>query len=207
LSYDLSNAAQARFWACAVLFFPAVSQAVAQTAPAQAAPSIEQQIAGAVLAAPDSLRSGAAVLGWQGGELVEIRKGTNELICLADDPAKDRFQVACYQKSLEPFMARGRELHRQKMSHEQVDSVRLADVKAGRWQMPSNPTALYNLVAPKDSIDATTGLPRGGTRWYVIYMPYATEASSGFSIAADASGRPWLMYPGTPWAHLMVTPK
>ena len=44
------------------------------------------------------------------------------------------------------------------------------------------PAALYNLVAPKDSIDAATGLPRGnGTRWYVVYIPYATEATSGFS--------------------------
>ena len=206
----MRNTAQARFRVCAVFFFCAWSTAAAaqaSAAPAVTVPSVEQQIAGAVLAAPDSLRAGAAVLGWQGGELVEIRKGTNEIICLADDPATERFQVACYQKSLEPFMARGRELHKQKMSHVQIDSLRLADVKAGRWQMPSNPTALYNLVAPKDSIDATTGLPRGGTRWYVVYIPYATEANSGFSLSADASGRPWLMNPGTPWAHLMVTPK
>jgi hypothetical protein len=154
------------------------------------------------------MRAGARVLGWQGGELVEIRKGTNELTCLADDPSTERFQVACYQQSLEPFMARGRELHKLKLSHTQVDSARLADIKAGRWSMPTTPAALYNMVAPKDSVDAATGLPRGnGTRWYVVYIPYSTEASSGFSTMADGSGRPWLMYPGEPWAHLMVTPK
>jgi hypothetical protein len=73
--------------------------------------------------------------------------------------------------------------------------------------MPSAPAALYNLAAPKDSIDATTGLPRGGNRWYVVYIPYATEATTGFTTSPDDSGRPWLMYPGEPWAHLMVTPR
>jgi len=200
----MNGTAQARSWVCAVFFFAAIA-----AAPAWAqAPSVEQQVAGALLIAPDSMRAGARVLGWQGGELVEIRKGTNELTCLADDPSTDRFQVACYQQSLDPFMARGRELHKLKLSHTQVDSARLADIKAGRWSMPSTPAALYNMVAPKDSVDAATGLPRGnGTRWYVVYIPYATVASSGFSTAADGSGRPWLMYPGEPWAHLMVTPK
>ena len=199
----MNDTVQARGWVCAVFFFSAIG-----AAPVRAqVPTVEQQVAGAVLAAPDSMRAGAAVLGYQGGEVVEIRKGTNELICLADDPATERFQVACYQRALEPFMARGRELHKLKLSHAAVDSARLADIKAGRWKMPEQPTALYNLVAPKDSLDGTTGLPRGnGTRWYVIYIPYATEASSGFTVAADGSGRPWLMNPGEPWAHLMVTP-
>lgn len=199
----MSHTAQAHRWVCAVVFF-----ATAWAAPLAAqAPSREQQIAGALMAAPDSMKSGAAVLGWQGGEVVEIRKGTNGLICLADDPASDRFQVACYQAALEPFMARGRALRADKLSHSQIDSVRLAEVKSGKLKMPTAPTALYNLAAPKDSIDAATGLPRGGSRWYVIYLPYATEASSGFSTAADGTGRPWLMYPGMPWAHLMVTPR
>lgn len=200
----MNDTARARSWVCAVFFFSVI---IAVPARAQA-PSVEQQVAGAVLAAPEPLQAGAAVLGWQGGELVEIRKGTNGLICLADDPATESFLVACYQQALEPFMARGRELHKLKLDHAQVDSARGADIKAGRWKMPGQPTALYNLMAQKDSLDATTGLPRGkGARWYVVYIPYATEATSGFSTTADGSGRPWLMNSGQPWAHLMVTPK
>ena len=202
----MNGTAQARRWVCAVFFFSAMAVSAPVVAQGPMA-SAEQQIAGAVLAAPDSMRDGATVLGWRGGEVVQLRKGTNELVCLADDPATDRFQVACYQQSLEPFMARGRELHKLKLSHPQVDSARMLDIKAGKWKMPSTPTALYNLVAPKDSIDSATGLPRGkGNRWYVVYIPYATEASSGFSSTPDGSGRPWLMFPGEPWAHLMVTP-
>src|ERR1035437_6510636 len=74
-------------------------------------PSAQVQIAGAVLAAPVELREGAAVLGYdaQGGR-VQIREGKNELLCLATEPTKTAFNVACYHKDLEPFMSRGREL-------------------------------------------------------------------------------------------------
>jgi hypothetical protein len=166
------------------------------------APSTTTLIEGALLAAPDSLRAGAAVLAANGEVL---RRGTNSLICLADDPATDRFQVACYHRDLEPFMARGRAL--KGMKREQVDSIRREEIRAGKWSMPRAPTALYNFAAPKDSLDAATGLPRGGARWYVVYIPGATEASTGLSLQPDGSGRPWLMYPGEPWAHVMVTPR
>ncbi|HEY2015680.1 MAG TPA: hypothetical protein VGH38_19385, partial [Bryobacteraceae bacterium] len=68
-------------------------------------PSPAVQISGAVLAAPAELRDGAAVLGYNAeGKLVKVREGKNELICLATDPAKKTFNVACYHRDLEPFM-------------------------------------------------------------------------------------------------------
>src|ERR1017187_10478463 len=80
-------------------------------------PSPQVQIAGAVLAAPAELRAGAAVLGFDGqGGRVKLREGTNEMICLAPDPAKTTFESDCYHKDLEPFMARGRELLAQKIT-------------------------------------------------------------------------------------------
>src|SRR5947209_20566858 len=75
------------------------------------------QIAAAVLAAPEELRDGAAVLGYNAeGKLVPLRGGKNEMVCLATDPAKTALSVACYHKDLEPFMARGRELLGQKVT-------------------------------------------------------------------------------------------
>ena len=63
-------------------------------------PSAEVQIAGAVMAAPAELRDGAAVLGYSpSGERVMLRKGSNEMFCLASDPARENFNVACYQRS------------------------------------------------------------------------------------------------------------
>jgi len=45
------------------------------------------QIASAVLAAPKERRAAATVLGYNAkGEVITLRQGTNDLICLADDP-------------------------------------------------------------------------------------------------------------------------
>src|ERR1017187_9854087 len=69
---------------------------VASTLAAAEVPSRETQIAVAVLAAPVELREGAAVLGYTPkGDLVTLRVGKNELICLASDPAKSSLSVAC----------------------------------------------------------------------------------------------------------------
>ena len=90
---------------------------LAATAPAAELPSPQVQISGAVLAAPAELREGAAVLGYDArGAMVKIREGKGEMVCLATDPAKTAFNVACYHKDLEPFMARGRELLEQKVT-------------------------------------------------------------------------------------------
>ena len=40
-------------------------------------------------------------------------------------------------------------------------------------------------------------------RW-VVYTPYATPESTGLSTAPGPG--PWLMYPGTPGAHIMISP-
>jgi hypothetical protein len=96
-------------------------------------PSKETQIAGAVLAAPAELRDGAAVLGFDAeGKRVMLREGKNELICLAADPAKSTFEVDCYHKDLEPFMARGRELLAQKITGAKRNEIRFRKSKTAR---------------------------------------------------------------------------
>ena len=166
-----------------------------------------RQIAAAVSPLPAPLRADATVLGYNpDGKLVTLRKGSNDMICLADDPAQERFHVSCYHKSLEPFMARGRELHARKLSRETIDSVRLADVKRGRYQMPSKPAALYQYFAPRDSVNAATGVVNGASYLYVVYTPYATPESTGLT-ANPLAGGPWIMYPGKPWAHIMIAPQ
>ena len=86
--------------------------ALAVTTAAQAPmPAPEVQIAGAVQAAPADQRESATVIGFDAqGKHTTLRKGTGHLVCLADDPREDKFNVACYHKDLEPYMARGREL-------------------------------------------------------------------------------------------------
>jgi hypothetical protein len=170
-------------------------------------PPAAEQIAAAVLAAPVELRAGAAVLGYTSdGRLVTLREGTNELICLADDPAVEAFHVACYHRSLEPFMARGRALRAAGVKGPQVDSVRFKEVAAGTLAMPRGPAALYTLTAPHGHYDPLSRQVDGSARaLYVVYIPFATPQSTGLS-ARPVRDAPWVMFPGTPKAHIMFAP-
>ena len=47
------------------------------------------------------------------GNFVVLRNGTNEMICITDDPNSPGFSVSSYHKDLEPFMIRGRELKKE----------------------------------------------------------------------------------------------
>ncbi|MFZ5625611.1 MAG: hypothetical protein ACOY71_14515 [Gemmatimonadota bacterium] len=184
-----------------------VSAQAAAGPPASPRPTAEQQIAVAVLPAPEPLRAGAEVRGYDAtGRLVTLRPGSNGLICLADDPAANNFHVACYQKELDPFMARGRELKALKASRETIDSVRGAEIAAGKLTMPPQPTALYELFGPEGSWNPETNEVKGAQAVYVIYIPYATEAMTGMAQQGHKGGMPWLMFPGKPWAHVMITP-
>lgn len=193
--------------ACAALLVLHAAPLLSQSAPAAPTPRVppaEQQVAAAVLPLPEPMRAGTTVLGYDTGlRLVRLREGTNHLICLADDPREDRFHVACYHDSLEPFMARGRELRAQGLAAPAVDSTRNADVFAGRVRMP--PVAgLYSLTGAAGSYDPAANAVRGARALFVVYVPFATVESTG--IPATPGRGPWLMHPGTPRAHVMITP-
>lgn len=163
-----------------------------------------RQIAEAVVALPEEMRDGAAVLGFRDGRLVTLRAGTNVMMCLADRPGDDRFHVACYHRDLDPFMARGRELRTEGKTSAQVDSIRRAEIEAGKLAMPRHPTALHSVTGPTGSYDPEAGTWRGEVgRLHVVYIPYATEETVGIS-ARPSRDRPWLMDPGLPWAHVMM---
>jgi hypothetical protein len=192
--------------AAAAALGAAAPLALGAQAPAPVVPPAEQQIAAAVAPAPAELRAGATVLGYgRDGRLITLRQGTNALVCLASDPAADRFHVACYHRALEPFMARGRALRLQGVRGPAVDSARSAEIAAGTLAMPSHPAALYSLTGPPGSFDAATGTVRGARPLYVVYIPFATAESTGLS-PTPIGRAPWIMFPGTPKAHIMFTP-
>jgi hypothetical protein len=167
-------------------------------------PAVEIQIAGAVSAAPEALRAAATVIGYRNyHRMATLRDGSNEMVCLADDPSEPRWHVACYHRDLEPFMRLGRDLEAAGKSRGEIDSTRLAAIQAGTLKMPDGARMLYNLYAPGDSVDQATGLARNPVGLQVVYIPYATPESTGLS-ASPGGGLPWLMYPGKPWAHIMI---
>jgi hypothetical protein len=169
----------------------------------RAVPLPAHQVAAATSAAPAELRDGAAVWGYNDSKkLVKLREGTNDMVCLANNPDGEKFHVACYHKLLEPFMARGRELRAQGVKDPQVDTVRFKEINSGKLKMPSTPSALYTLTGPPTSFDPASGKVTGAKWLYVVYIPGATEKSTGIT-EKPAPGVPWIMYPGTPKAHIM----
>ncbi len=167
----------------------------------------EIQIRTAVLAAPEDSRNDATVYGYDNtGELVILRKGNNNMVCIADDPNFDGIKVSCYSKKLEPFMARGRELTREGKSEIEKRKIRKEEVESGKLLMPDSPSTLYVLTGSEDNYDRSTGQLKDGKFRYVVYIPYATTESTGLPDKPEAPGMPWLMDPGTHRAHIMISP-
>ena len=173
------------------------------SAPAQT-PTPEVQIAGAVQAAPADQRATATVIGFDAqGKHVTLRKGAGMLVCLADDPRENTFSVACYHKDLEPFMARGRELAALGPRGRGPEDQRWKEIQAGTLAMPKEPR--LTTIVQGSAFDAATGTVADSyTRW-VIYTPGATSESTGLP-TTPGPGAPWLMFPGTPGAHIMISP-
>ncbi|QSE97333.1 hypothetical protein [Fulvivirga lutea] len=170
-------------------------------------PNKEQQIASAVMAAPEEKRADATVMGYNDkNELVIIKLGTNELICLADDPQKEGYNSSCYHKDLEPFMARGRELQAEGKSREEIFDIRAKEAEEGKLILPKNPATLHVLSGANGYYDAEKGEVVNANLRYVVYIPYATQESTGLPIRPLVPGGPWIMDPGTHRAHIMVTP-
>lgn len=187
------------------VLLPLMMASVASAQGTSIAPA-EEQIAAAVLPLPADARASATVLGYSAdGKLTTLRKGSGGMTCLARDPKLDRFHVACYHDSMEPFMARGRDLRASGVAGTQVDSVRFREAKAGTLKLPTHPASLYSLTGGT-GFDPKTGTAPGARWLYVVYIPYATAATTGLSEKPQENA-PWLMFPGTPKAHIMFTPK
>ncbi len=162
----------------------------------------ETQVEQAVLAAPESMRAAATVLGYGGEDrpgdpLTVLREGTNGLICLADDPGTEGFHVACYHSTLDGFMVLGRRLKAEGMGRSEIMDARYAALRDGDFTMPDR-AVLYSVSA-----DDGPGDLEGARRLAVVYVPGATAEELGLPARPDGTA-PWLMLPGTPWAHIMI---
>lgn len=184
-----------------VFLFPALIFAQKTMLPA------DIQIKTATLAAPEELREGVMVYGYdEKGEMVVLREGTNELVCIADDPNKKGISVSCYSKKLDPFMARGRQLTDEGKTEMQRREIRQQEAEAGDLVLPDAPAMTYILSGSEENFDPQTGELKDGHFRYVIYIPYATAESTGLPEKPFAPGMPWIMDPGTHRAHIMITP-
>lgn len=145
---------------------------------------VASQVKLAVAAAPAELRDGATVYGHSAkGDLVVIRKGSNDLVCIADDAEQSGLNVSCYHQDLEPFMKRGRELKAQGKSFQEIFDLREREVKEGKLTMPKDPSSLYVFTAAEGQFDKATGEV---TKGYPLCDIHSLRYCAKHRLAADA---------------------
>ncbi len=175
--------------ACAKKEAPPAAQPPAGPAPG----TPEWKIKNARSAAPLEIGKGAAVLDWPTSETAppaQLASGTNAWTCLPDDPSTPAVDPACLDK----------------------EAMKFLDAMLKRLPPQLSATgvvyALQGGMAASNT-DPFKAKPDSGQQWMVfppfvvIIAPNARTAFAGWPTTPSGGG-PWVMYAGTPYAHLMV---
>jgi hypothetical protein len=148
-------------------------------------------IRSAASAAPSDIGAHAAVIAPDAnGKMAEIRAGTNGWTCMADEPDTPGLDPMCLDKA----------------SMQWVQSLMAHAPK------PANtaPGVVYMLQGGSD-ISATDPYATKTDHFiespphYMIMWPYEAK-TTGFSTTPKKTGT-WIMWAGTPYAHLMINQK
>jgi hypothetical protein len=175
--------------AAAVAVLAAPSSASAQEL------SVEAQIAEAVSPLPDSLRAGASVVSYDArGNPQVLRAGTNSVVCHPDVVTAPGFFVRCHHKALAPQRDMEAKLFSEGKQPADVQATVQAAIKAGT--LTAAPAGTMEYVRTGETREKSTVL-------WVMMMPNATGESTGLS-TAESPTAPWLMFAGTPGAHIMM---
>lgn len=180
-----------------VAVFMCVSQA--SVAGAQATES-------AVLPLPASLRAGATVVRLDAAANPEVlRKGVNGMVCIADNPNDDTFDVRCYRDTFIPVVYRAFQLGYQ-VAGRKVG----AEIEAGKLKLSPEPTAGYRCLGPAAGFDSARNVVDARVEcWQSIHFPFRTAADVGFPDEAavpesQQRSTPYVMGSGTYWSHVMI---
>jgi hypothetical protein len=172
----------------------------------QAAPVSSQSIAAAVLPLPEQLRAGASVVRLDSSLRPEVlRKGTNGMVCIADAPNDDQFDVRCYRDTFILVVFRAFQLG-YRVSGEKVG----AEIKAGKLKLSDEPTAGYRCLGPIAGYESSRNTINSQVEcWQSIHFPFRTAAALGLPDEADVPesqqrNTPYVMSSGTYWAHVML---
>ncbi len=177
-----------KFALLAALFILAVGGARAQDR------SVAQQVAEAVTPLPNDLQAGASVIRYDSpGKKIVLREGTNHMVCTADSPFQG-FSVTCYPKALQGYRDRMEELW--ETSEDEYRDIINAEIRQGKLNIPDR-TVFYAVRGAEF---------RNALPLTVVYLPDATPESTGLT-TTPSHYRPWLMFAGTPSAHIMIPGK
>ena len=152
-----------------------------------ASPGVEKQIESAMSAAPASVSADARIIDW---EMNELRPGTNGWTCLPDRPDTEGSDPWCVNEPWLNF------LHAYvNQTEPSYDQLGIAYMLQG--DSPVSNTDPYATEKTTDE-DWVVGL---GAHLMVI----VPDISSFSDLPTDAyNGGPWIMWPDTPYAHIMI---
>jgi hypothetical protein len=160
----------------------------------KAAMSNDDKIKSALSAAPAGIAKNAAVMApgaAAGAPMAELKKGTNGWTCMPDDPATPANDPMCMDKNamawVEAWMGK--------------KTPQLAGLGIG-YMLQGGATA--------DNDDPFAKTPKAGKQWLMEpphLMVFGAKIDAGVYSSAPDTTRPWIMWKGTPYEHLMVPVK
>ncbi len=145
--------------------------------------STEERIKNALSGGPAAISEGARVMDWPGqifpeapgAELIELRPGTNGWTCIPNLLDTPGNDPMC------------------------LDDVYLASLMArvneNEADAPTNGIGIGYMLQE--------GTPKGSPPHMMVFVPESEEAYGDFPTTPGPT--PWIMFPDTPYAHLMIT--
>ena len=180
-------------WTLAIITFAVPFVSLAQS----------QALAAALLPLPEILRGEAEIVQLDdAGQPKVLRNGTNGMVCMADRPGDNQFDVRCYHKDFIPVVYRAFQLR----SGEKV----AAEIKVGKLKLSTKPTAGYRCFGPASGYDSSTNHVTADIEcWQSIHFPFQTSREIGLPDEADIPKHlqrtvPYVMSSGKYWSHVMI---
>ncbi|HYK82160.1 MAG TPA: hypothetical protein VEU55_03370 [Gemmatimonadales bacterium] len=149
-----------------------------------------QKIANAMTAAPSFISGNATIMEWQNGKAVTLRAGTNGWTCVPTNPAREGNEPMCLDDEWMSFM--------DALKAKAAPHVKRLGV--GYMTAPGG--------APGSNTDPFAQAATPDNEWgydppHVMLLAPDHHELQGIPTKRQ-SGGPWVMWAGTPYAHLMV---
>jgi len=164
---------------------------LAAAVPVFAQDTDQEKIEAALAAAPPEVSAGATVLDWPsepGADFRVLREGDNGWSCLPDPPGDDNWEPMCndaeWMRWFRSYLA-GEE--------PRTERVGISYMLNSRW-------ATSNVDPTASAATADNMWVEGGAHLMMIVPDEAMLAQH----PSEPGPGPYVMWPGTPWVHLMV---